>query len=361
MKVSALKPLIRMSSVNESKKLLKKLFEKRSLSLEEYAALVCERDEEVRAFAAALADERRREFYKTDVFLRGLIEIGNVCKNDCFYCGIRRSNSACERYVLSPKEILDCCEKGNSLGFKTFVLQSGEGSMSVERICAVVGEIKRRFPQCAVTLSLGEYSRADYERMKNSGADRYLLRHETADREHYEKLHPESMSFEKRMDCLFALRELGFQVGCGFMVGSPGQTESCLAKDLKFVEEFSPDMCGIGPFLPQKDTPFASFPPGSAKDTIYLISLLRLIEPKLLLPATTALATALPNGREQALKAGANVVMPNLTPKTEREKYTLYNNKLSSGSEDAQNLSLLSKQVSAAGYTVSFSRGDRIK
>lgn len=347
-----------MLSVNEERKLLEKLREKRSLSLSEYETLVKTKSEEVIALAEKYADEERKRVFKTDVFIRGLIEVGNVCRNDCFYCGIRRSNKNCERYVLSQEQILACCDEGYPLGFRTFVLQGGEGVMPVEKICSAVEKIKERYPDCAVTLSLGEYPFEDYKRMKESGADRYLLRHETADGEHYKKLHPKELSLENRLRCLRDLKKLGFQVGCGFMVGSPFQTDLCIAKDLKFIEEFKPEMCGIGPFLPQKDTPFGSFKAGSAEKTIFLLSLVRIMRPGILLPATTALGTALKNGREKGLKAGANVVMPNLSPFEERKKYTLYDNKLSSGAESAQSLELLEESVKKAGYNIVYARGD---
>ena len=349
-----------MLSVNKEKELLEKLRKERRLSLPDYEKLVGTKDEEVIALAAKYADEERKKVFGTDVYIRGLIEVGNVCRNDCFYCGIRRSNKNCERYVLSEKQILSCCEEGYSLGFRTFVLQGGEGVMQTEKICSVVEKIKRSFPNCAVTLSLGEYPFEDYKRMKESGADRYLLRHETADGEHYRKLHPKELKPENRMRCLRDLKKLGFQVGCGFMVGSPFQTDSCIAKDLKFIEEFRPEMCGIGPFLPQRDTPFGSYEAGSAEKTIFLLSLVRLINPEILLPATTALGTALEGGREKGLKAGANVVMPNLSPLEERKKYALYDNKLSSGAESAQSLELLKKSVKNAGYNIVYTRGDAI-
>ena len=321
----------------------------------------CDKNENFKslaAYAAKLADETRREIFGTEVYIRGLIEIGNVCKNDCFYCGIRKSNKACERYILDDERILACCKEGYGLGFRTFVLQGGEGSMPVERICETVRKIKSAYKDCAVTLSLGEYSKEDYKSMFDAGADRYLLRHETADKEHYEKLHPKEMSFENRMRCLKDLKDLGFQTGCGFMVGSPFQTAKTLAKDLKFIEEFQPHMCGIGPFIPQHDTPFGSYKAGTADMTIYLLSLIRLIKPDILLPATTALGTIEEGGRERGMKAGANVVMPNLSPVEERKKYALYDNKLSSGKESAQNLEDLKKSVRAAGYEIVESRGD---
>lgn len=338
--------------------LLEKLKENHSLSLYEYEQVIAEFSPQAAKKAAELADSVRREVYSNEVYIRGLIEIGNVCRNDCFYCGIRKSNDHCERYVLADEQILDCCREGHKLGFRTFVLQGGENVMPLSRIVKVVGEIREGYPDCAITLSLGEYSREDYKAMFDAGVNRYLLRHETADKAHYEKLHPSEMSFENRMRCLYDLRDIGFQVGCGFMVESPYQTSATLAKDLKFIEEFAPDMCGIGPFIPQKDSPFGHFPAGSAELTTYLLSIIRLIKPNILLPATTALGTIKVNGREKGICAGANVIMPNLSPISVRKKYALYDNKLSSGSESAQNLNELKASMENIGYKIVESRGD---
>lgn len=347
--------------MNKPFSLVDRLEAERSLSLEEYRLLIESENEELRAYAAQKADAARRRIYGIDVYLRGLIEVTNICRNDCYYCGIRRSNGACVRYNLSDEDIAACCETGYALGFRTFVLQGGEGTLSAERTARIVSDIKRHYPDCAVTLSLGEYEESEYKLMREAGADRYLLRHETADKEHYQKLHPKTMSFEHRMHCLSALRSLGFAVGCGFMVGSPYQTAECLAKDLKFVEEFSPEMCGIGPFLPQKDTPFGKEPAGSAETTIFLLSLLRLIKPSLLLPATTALGTALPDGRERGLRAGANVIMPNLSPVSVRKQYSLYDNKICTGEEAAECRDCLARRVESAGYRILPSRGDPLR
>lgn len=347
-----------MIDFEAKRELVDRLEKTHSLSLEEYALLADGHDSEVAAYAAEKADKIRRGYYGTDVYIRGLIEIGNVCKNDCFYCGIRKSNRECERYILTKEQILDCCADGYALGFRTFVLQGGEGVIPVKTVCEVVSEIREKYPDCAITLSLGEYGREDYEAMYKAGADRYLLRHETADKAHYEKLHPENMSFDNRMRCLYDLKDIGFQVGCGFMVGSPFQTEKTLAKDLKFIEEFSPDMCGIGPFIPQKDTPFKDYPAGSADMTVYLLSLIRLIKPNILLPSTTALGTIDPLGREKGIKAGANVVMPNLSPVSVRKKYALYDNKICTGDESAQCRECMSARMKSIGYNVVTARGD---
>ena len=340
--------------------LLDRLERERTLSLAEYEALIAGRTDELAGQAAARADAVRRRVYGTDVYVRGLIEVGNVCRNDCLYCGIRRSNARCERYVLSDEDILSCCEEGYHLGFRTFVLQGGEGVMPVERVCGLVSRIRAGYPDCAITLSLGEYERADYLRMYEAGANRYLLLHETADRAHYERLHPASMSFEHRMNCLRDLKEIGFQVGYGFMVGSPFQTAKTLARDLKFIEEFRPHMCGVGPFIPQKDTPFGSYPAGTADETIYLLSLTRLLQPNILLPSTTALGTIDPQGREKGIQAGANVVMPNLSPVSVRKKYALYENKICTGEEAAQCRGCLERRVHAAGYRIVTAVGDAV-
>ena len=339
--------------------LIEKLVWEQALSLEEYAYLIENRCEEAAALLAEHAVAARKAIYGNAVFVRGLIEISNYCKNDCFYCGIRKSNKNCSRYRLSPAEILACAEEGYSLGFRTFVLQGGEdGFFTDDVLCAVVGALRERFPDCAVTLSMGERSRESYARLREAGADRYLLRHETADKPHYAMLHPEGMSFEGRIQCLHDLRALGYQVGCGFMVGSPGQTAAALAKDLKFVETFRPDMCGIGPFIPHRDTPFKEEPAGTVGLTCYLLSILRLIYPPMLLPATTALGTIHPQGREMGIQAGANVVMPNLSPVAVRKKYELYDNKICTGEESAQCRNCLNQRMRSIGYEVVTDRGD---
>ncbi|MCH5212462.1 MAG: [FeFe] hydrogenase H-cluster radical SAM maturase HydE [Oscillospiraceae bacterium] len=339
--------------------LIEKLEKNHGLSLDEYKYLIDNRTDAAAEELAARAVKVRREIYGNAVFTRGLIEISNICKNDCVYCGIRRSNTNCDRYRLTPQEISDCVDEGYSLGFRTFVLQGGEdGYFSDDVICGIVREIKKKYPDCAVTLSLGERSYESYKRMYDAGADRYLLRHETADKAHYGKLHPAEMSFDNRMECLKNLREIGYQVGCGFMVGSPYQTSAELAHDLKFIEEFKPDMCGIGPFVPHKDTPFAAEAQGTVELTCYLLSIIRLIHPPVLLPATTALGTIHPLGRELGIKAGANVVMPNLSPVAVRKKYELYDNKICTGEESAQCRSCLDNRMKSIGYEIVIDRGD---
>ena len=345
--------------MNKAKQLIDRLEAQHSLSIEEYEYLIENQSDELAAYAAEKAVTLRKQVYGTDVYIRGLIEIGNICRNDCYYCGIRRSNPACDRYRLTEAQILDCAREGYALGFRTFVMQGGEDSaFSADVVCHLVRQIKAEFPDCAVTLSLGEFPREAYQAMFDAGADRYLLRHETADQAHYEKLHPAQMSFDNRMRCLRDLKDIGYQTGCGFMVGSPFQTPETLAEDLKFIETFRPAMCGIGPFIPQKDTPFGDRPAGTAEQTVYLLSLLRLMQPKLLLPATTALGTILPDGRERGLAAGANVVMPNLSPLSVRKKYALYDGKLCTGEEAAQCIGCLSRRVQSVGANIVIDRGD---
>lgn len=339
--------------------LMEKLARDHRLELHEYEALLGNRTPESKEFLRRLAEEARIAVYGREVYIRGLIETTNICKNDCYYCGIRRSNPNCSRYRLTPEDILEAAGEGYTLGFRTFVLQGGEdGWFTDERTAELVRELKYRHPDCAVTLSLGERSYESYQTLREAGADRYLLRHETADPAHYARLHPPELTLENRMQCLRNLKALGYQVGCGFMVGSPYQEVRHLAKDLKFIEEFSPAMCGIGPFITHKATPFASFPSGSFEDTIYLLSILRLIKPNLLLPATTALGTIHPKGREMGILAGANVVMPNLSPLSVRKKYELYEGKIATGEESAQSVRLLAERMESIGYKVVTARGD---
>lgn len=339
--------------------LMDKLERERSLSLSEYQALIDNRTPALAEELAKRAVRVRQEIYGNTVYIRGLIEISNYCKNDCLYCGIRRSNPNCSRYRLSEADILACCEEGYALGFRTFVMQGGEdGYYTDERLTALIRQIKAKYPDCAVTLSLGERSRDSYQKLFDAGADRYLLRHETATDSHYATLHPKELTLKNRLSCLQDLKEIGFQTGCGFMVGSPNQTSAHLAADLKFIEEFSPAMCGIGPFIPQSDTPFRDEKAGTLELTCYLLSILRLIKPNLLLPSTTALGSIDPMGREKGILAGANVVMPNLSPPSVRKKYQLYNNKVSDGAESAQSKQTLVERMAAIGYEIVTARGD---
>ena len=341
--------------------LIERLDRLHALSEAEYAGLVEGRDEEAAALLARKAVTARRAFYGDVVYTRGLIEISNICRNDCLYCGIRRSNGNLERYRLTPDTILACADEGYALGFRTFVLQGGEDAFYTDAVlCGIVSRIKRHHPDCAVTLSMGERSRDSYRRLFEAGADRYLLRHETADPAHYALLHPKEMSWDNRMRCLRDLREIGYQVGCGFMVGSPGQTPAALAKDLKFIEGFKPEMCGIGPFIPHHDTPFRDHSAGTLEETLFLLSIIRLIHPPVLLPATTALGTIHPRGRELGIQAGANVVMPNLSPVSVRDKYALYDDKICTGDESAQCRDCLDRRMRSIGCRLAVDRGDFI-
>lgn len=301
------------------------------------------------------------ESYGSKVFVRGLIEFTNFCRNNCYYCGIRRDNKNVSRYRLTKEDILKCCDLGNELGFQTFVLQGGEDPFySDSQIADIISSIKEKYPKCAVTLSFGEQSKKSYKLWKDAGADRYLLRHETASSFHYAKLHPSSLTLEKRVQCLEFLKDLGFQVGSGFMVGSPYQSSKNLAEDLLFLAKFKPHMIGIGPFIPHCETPFSKFKAGELNKTLLMVSLARLTLPKALIPSTTALGTIDPLGREKGILAGANVVMPNLSPKEVREKYMLYNGKLCTGDEAAESVESLKKLIESIGYNLSFDRGDSL-
>lgn len=342
--------------------LIDKLVKSNSLTEQEYLQIITEYDEETAVYLAKKAIEVKHKYYDDTVFIRGLIEVSNICKNDCYYCGIRKSNPNCDRYRLTTDEILECCREGYDLGFRTFVLQGGEdGHFTDPVLTDIIKKIKKEFSDCAITLSLGERTEESYELLKEAGADRYLLRHESATAEHYSMLHPPELTLENRLKCLQMLRKLGFQVGCGFMVGSPYQTPEMLAHELKFIEEFKPDMCGIGPFIPHKDTQFAEFEAGSVELTCVLLSCIRLIHPTVLLPATTALGTLHPQGREKGILSGANVVMPNLSPSSVRKKYMLYDNKLSDGAESAQAKEELERRIKSIGCRVVVARGDVYK
>lgn len=341
------------------KDFIEKLNINKSLSLEEYRFILDNYTRQDAEFTKNLAVEIRKAVYGNSVYIRGLIEVSNYCKNGCLYCGINRDNKTCSRYRLTKEEILSCCENGYKLGFRTFVLQGGEDNhFTDEFVCDVVRKIKKKYPDCAVTLSLGEKCFDSYKALYDAGADRYLLRHETADSEHYSKLHPSDLSLETRMECLYNLKIIGFQVGCGIMVGSPYQTNEHIAKDLKFIEEFDPQMCGIGPFLPHKDTVFADFEKGSFELTLFLLSLIRIMKPSILLPSTTALGTLKDGGREMGILSGANVIMPNLSPDSAKDKYMLYDNKLRTGLESVEGLENLKKKFSEIGYEIVTDRGD---
>lgn len=331
--------------------MIKKLLKDRNLTNDELKILINTNiyDNELNE----CADKVRQNYYGTDVYIRGLIEFTNYCKNNCYYCGIRKDNKKTSRYRLSKDDILECCKEGYKLGFRTFVLQGGEDPYYTdEKVCDLVSTIKCTYTDCAVTLSIGEKSKASYKAYFNAGADRYLLRHETSNENHYKLLHPENMSLKNRKQCLFDLKDIGYQVGSGFMVGSPYQTTENLIEDLRFLQQLEPDMIGIGPYLTHNQTPFKNKKNGSFELTLKLISILRLMFPYALIPATTALGTVNPHGRELGLKAGANVVMPNLSPVSVRKLYTLYENKICTGDESAQCRNCLENRVKCAGYNI---------
>ena len=339
--------------------LIDRLERERDLSDAEFAALIECSDPQTLEYLAQRARAVRDAHYGRKVYIRGLIEYSNYCKNDCLYCGIRRSNRNAERYRLSKEQILDCCRTGYALGFRTFVLQGGEDPyFTDERAASIVSAIRSEFPDCAITLSMGERGRESFQRLFDAGANRYLLRHETADCDHYARLHPAELTLQNRMQCLCDLKDIGYQTGTGMMVGSPFQTTDCLVRDLRFIQQLQPQMVGIGPFIPHHDTPFAQYPAGTARQTLTLLSMLRLMLPCALLPATTALGTIDGDGREKGMNAGCNVVMPNLSPRDCRSKYLLYDNKIATGDEAAESLNSLKKRMERAGYEIVTDRGD---
>ena len=339
--------------------LIRTLDREHRLSGEDWERLFTEYTPEDAELAIALARQRTLERFGKKIWFRGIVEFSNICKCDCHYCGIRCSNHQVSRYRLTPEDILECCAEGYGAGFRTFVLQGGEdGWFTDERMCAIVREIKEKWPDCAVTLSLGERSRESYQAMFDAGADRYLLRHETADEDHYALLHPAKQTLQNRLRCLHDLKDIGYQTGCGIMVGSPGQTPATLAKDMVFMQEFRPQMVGVGPFLPHKDTPFRGEKPGSVELTLFVLALCRLMLPGVLLPATTALGTAEADGRVRGVLAGCNVIMPNLSPASVRKKYMLYDNKAGSDLTAEEGIALLRQQMEAIGYEVVIGRGD---
>lgn len=329
------------------------------MSGEEYARLLRCSDPGLLEYINSEARDVARSVFGTGIYIRGLIELTNCCRNDCYYCGIRRSNANVSRYRLSGEQVLECCREGHRLGFRTFVLQGGEDAgMSDTFIERLIASIRKEFPDCAITLSLGERGAGAYRRFFEAGANRYLLRHETAGREHYGMLHPPEMSFDNRMRSLRELRGIGFQTGTGIMVGSPGQTVETLVEDITFIQEFRPQMVGLGPYIPQGDTPFGDKPAGSPETALLLLSIFRLMFPRALIPSTTSLASLLPDGRERGILAGANVVMPNLSPSEVRAQYAIYDNKRAFGSEAAEGLEILERQLDAIGYHISYERGD---
>lgn len=339
--------------------IIHQLNENHTLKIKEWEQLFSSYTKEDLEFSMELARNIADQEFGKKIYFRGIIEFSNFCKNDCYYCGIRKSNKACLRYRLETDDILYCCEQGYQNGFRTFVLQSGEdGWFTDERMCEIVRRIKETYPDCAVTLSLGERSFESYKALRDAGADRYLLRHETADQKHYRLLHPDYQTLENRMQCLKDLKALGYQTGCGIMVGTPGQTPEVLAEDMKFMEEFQPEMIGVGPFLPHKDTPFKDEQKGSVELTLFVLALCRIMLPKVLLPSTTALGTAEADGRKQGILAGCNVVMPNLSPMAVRKKYMLYDEKAGTEITAAEGIAILKKQMEEIGYEVLVGRGD---
>lgn len=341
------------------RELIDKLKSNRLLGRDEFISLLAANDPETREYARGLAKEEALASFGNAVYIRGLVEFTNYCGNDCLYCGIRRSNARATRYRLDAEDILECCREGYGLGFRTFVLQGGEdGRFSDEVLAGIVSQMRTGYPDCAITLSVGERSRESYQRLFDAGANRYLLRHETADPDHYALLHPASLSLADRQRCLWDLKSIGYQTGSGFMVGSPYQTPANLADDMLFLSRLKPEMAGIGPFIPHHDTPFAAFPPGGVELTLFLISLVRLMLPRCLIPSTTALGTRAPDGRERGILAGANVVMPNLSPLAVRKKYLLYDDKICTDAEAAEHLDELGRRLAAIGYRIVYERGD---
>lgn len=340
-----------------------KFIESHRLTKEEYTELLlCREDIDTVNLLKAEAVKLRKQYYGDKVYTRGLIEFTNYCKNNCYYCGIRRGNTHAKRYRLTEEEILECCRQGYGLGYRTFVLQGGEDPYYTdERMEHIIRAVKQEFGDCALTLSIGEKSYESYQRFKNAGADRYLLRHETADETLYRSIHPAEMKLKNRKQCLFDLKRLEYQVGAGFMVGIPGQTVSHLAEDLSFLQELQPEMVGIGPFIPHHDTRYAKEKAGSVDLTLFLLSVIRIMLPKALIPATTALGTMDPRGREKGLAAGANVVMPNLSPVKNRKLYELYDNKICTGEEAAECVGCLKRRVESAGYRLVQERGDALR
>ena len=345
--------------MHKTYEMIDRLQKEKNIDLETLRFLLTTEDKACIEELARRGRETAQSIYGNTVYIRGLIEFTNYCKNDCLYCGIRRSNCNADRYRLTTEQILSCCKTGYELGFRTFVLQGGEDPyFNDERICELVRLIKKDYPDCAVTLSIGEKTRESYQAYFDAGADRFLLRHETANEKHYKKLHPAEMSLANRKRCLKDLKEIGYQTGCGFMVGSPWQTIETLYEDLTFIKELQPEMVGIGPFIPQKDTPFGDKEAGTLDRTLRLLSIIRLIHPHVLLPATTALGTIHPKGREMGILAGANVVMPNLSPVDVREKYKLYDNKICTGDEAAECRYCMQRRMESIGYQVVTDRGD---
>ncbi|NLC96532.1 MAG: [FeFe] hydrogenase H-cluster radical SAM maturase HydE [Erysipelotrichaceae bacterium] len=340
------------------KELVDKLYNNNNLNKDELLLLI-ENYKEISNYVFEKANDTRNKIYQKDIYIRGLIEVSNYCKNDCLYCGIRKSNKNASRYRLSESEIYECCDIGYNLGFRTFVLQSGEDPYFTDEILVkIIKNIHNKYPDCAITLSFGERSKESYQKLYDAKANRYLLRHESINDKHYSKLHPKELTIENRKQCLYDLKEIGFQTGAGFMVGSPFQTIENIVEDLLFLKELNPEMVGIGPFIPHLDTPFKDSKAGDIELTLFLLAIVRLLLPRVLLPATTALSTLDVNAKDKGILIGCNVIMPNLSPSSVRDKYMLYNNKLSCELEAAENLKQLVNQMESIGYKVVVDRGD---
>lgn len=338
--------------------LINKLHREHNLQDDELLSIIKCNDADVLEYLYKKADETKRQIYGTNVYIRGLIEITNICQNNCYYCGIRAENRNCKRYKLTENDIINIVKTNYPKGYRTFVLQGGECSYYTDEIlCKIIREIKELYPDCCITLSLGERTKESYQKLFTAGAERYLLRHETANEEHYKKLHPEKMSYNNRIECLHNLKEIGFQTGCGFMIGSPFQTQENIVQDLRFIKQFNPEMCGVGPFISHTDTPFKTYRNGTLTETLKIIAIIRLLIPDILLPATTALATISPNGRILGLKAGANVIMPNLLPENTAKNYMLYDNKI----YEKNDIKNLTQEIKKAGYDIIITRGDNIR
>lgn len=341
--------------------LIDKLYEKNSLNKNEIIYILDNINKSEVDYLCEKAVITRKKYYGNKVFMRGLIEFTNYCKNDCYYCGIRRSNENISRYRLTLEDIMNCADLGYKLGYRTFVLQGGEDNyFTDDKIIEIITSIKNKYKDCAITLSIGEKSYDSYKKYFDAGADRYLLRHETATKEHYEKLHPSNLKLSNRINCLKNLKEIGYQVGAGLMVESPYQSNENLAEDLIFLKDLNPEMVGIGPFIPHHDTIFKDEPTGSLEKSVIILALTRLLLPSALIPATTALGTINSKGREAGLNAGCNVVMPNLSPTNVRSKYALYDNKICVGDEAAECRKCIERRINMAGYVLDTSRGDNI-
>lgn len=349
---------------SNNQRIINKLVTSHDATKEDLVFLLEKRAKLDRELLKLLFDSARETaslYYDNKIYLRGLIEISSFCKNNCYYCGLRRSNKSAIRYRLSEEEILDCVSLGTEIGLKTFVLQGGEDDYwNVERLVPLIKKIKKIAPFSAVTLSLGEMPRESYRLLFEAGADRYLLRHEAISEKLYSKLHPAEMKLKTRIEALNNLKEIGYQVGSGFMVGRPFETAEDVADDLVFLKKFAPDMVGIGPFVKQADTPFGDRICGTSDDTIFLLAIIRLLLPNVLLPATTALATIDERGYERAILVGANVIMPNLTPQNARCSYKIYDGK-ANACDTVSQIDEIKERLTKIGYAISHDRGDAKK